>query len=202
VSCRRDLLSDNVHIEICRDGEPVRDGEFGDIVATSLSNRAMPLVRCRIGDSGAISPDPCSCGRPYPVLSQLVARASDMFVAADGRKVHGSQLGSGLQKLLGSTQLGVIRQVLFQQIDPVHWKVLVESGGGFDAPLAARLTELVRDNFGEQCDVEIERVSVVPREPSGKFRYYRPPGLRQSGESTPVIAPDFDRKHEDRLKMV
>ncbi|MGH8239649.1 MAG: phenylacetate--CoA ligase family protein, partial [Steroidobacteraceae bacterium] len=60
------LLSDNAHIEICRDGEPVPDGEFGDIVATSLSNRAMPLVRCRIGDSGAISPDPCSCGRPYP----------------------------------------------------------------------------------------------------------------------------------------
>ena len=62
------LLSDNTHIEICRDGEPVPDGEFGDIVATSLSNRAMPLVRCRIGDSGAISPEPCSCGRPYPVL--------------------------------------------------------------------------------------------------------------------------------------
>jgi phenylacetate-CoA ligase len=196
------LLSDNVHIEICRDGEPVRDGEFGDIVATSLSNRAMPLVRCRIGDSGAISPDPCSCGRPYPVLSQLVARASDVFVAADGRKVHGSQLGAGLQKLLGGTQLGVIRQVLFQQIDPVHWKVLVESGGGFDAPLAARLTELVRDNFGQQCDVEIERVSVVPREPSGKFRYYRPPGLSSSAPSTPVIEADFDRKHEDRLKMV
>jgi phenylacetate-CoA ligase len=196
------LLSDNVHIEICRDGEPVRDGEFGDIVATSLSNRAMPLVRCRIGDSGAISPDPCSCGRPYPVLSQLVGRASDLFMAADGTKVHGSQLGAGLQQLLGSTQLGVIRQVLFQQIDPLHWKVLVESGGGFDAPLAARLTELVRHNFGRQCDVEVERVSVVPREPSGKFRYYRPPGLGNSAPSVPVIEADFDRKHEDRLKMV
>ena len=131
------LLSDNVHIEICRDGEPVPDGEFGDIVATSLSNRAMPLVRCRIGDSGALSPDPCSCGRPYPVLASLVGRASDLFVAADGTKVHGSQLGAGLQKLLGSTQLGIIRQVLFQQIDPLHWKVLVESGGGFDATLAS-----------------------------------------------------------------
>ncbi len=196
------LLSDNVHVEICRDGEPVRDGEFGDIVATSLSNRAMPLVRCRIGDSGAISPDPCSCGRPYPVLSQLVGRASDVFMAADGTKVHGSQLGAGLQKLLGSTQLGVIRQVLFQQIDPLHWKVLVESGGGFDAALAAQLTELVRISFGQQCGVEIERVSVVPREPSGKFRYYGPPGLRNTAPSAPVIAVDFDRKHQDRLKMV
>lgn len=196
------LLSDNVHIEICRDGEPVPDGEFGDIVATSLSNRAMPLVRCRIGDSGALSPDPCSCGRPYPVLASLVGRASDLFVAADGTKVHGSQLGAGLQQLLAGTQLGVIRQVLFQQIDPLHWKVLVESGGGFEEALAVQLTELVRSNFGRECDVEIERVSVVPREPSGKFRYYRPPGPRSGGQPPLTITPDYGRKHEDRLKMV
>lgn len=196
------LLSDNVHIEICRDGEPVPDGEFGDIVATSLSNRAMPLVRCRIGDSGALSPDPCSCGRPYPVLASLVGRAADMFITADGAKVHGSQLGAGLQKLLATTPLGIIRQVLFQQSDPLHWKVLVESGGGFDAALAAQLTELVRTNFGAQCEVEIERVSVVPRETSGKFRYYRPPGQRPGGELPLTIPSDYGRKHEDRLKMV
>lgn len=196
------ILSDNVHIEICRDGEPVPHGEFGDIVATSLSNRAMPLVRCRIGDSGAISPDPCSCGRPYPVLSSLVARAADLFMTADGRKVHGSELGTGLQTLLANTPLGVIRQVLFQQVDPTHWKVLVESGEGFDTPLAGELTELVRTSFGQLCDVEIERVSVVPREASGKFRYYRPPG-RQPGAQAPItIAADYDRKREDRLKMV
>jgi phenylacetate-CoA ligase len=196
------VMSDNVHIEICCDGEPVPDGEFGDIVATSLSNRAMPLVRCRIGDSGALSPDPCSCGRPYPVLSQLVGRAADLFMTADGAKVHGSQLGAGLQKLLGSTPLGVIRQVLFQQIDQLHWKVLVECGSGFDTPLAVQLTELVRSNFGRQCDVEIERVSVVPREASGKFRYYRPPGPLPSIEAPVPVARDYGRKREDRLKMV
>ena len=162
----------------------------------------MPLVRCRIGDSGTISPDPCSCGRPYPVLASLVGRAADLFMTADGTKVHGSQLGAGLQKLLASTPLGVIQQVLFQQIDPLHWKVLVESGGGFDAPLAAQLTELVRTNFGRQCDVEIERVSVVPREASGKFRYYRPPGPGASSQAPVTITPDYSRKHEDRLKMV
>ena len=196
------LLSDNSHIEICRDGEPVPDGEFGDIVATSLSNRAMPLVRCRIGDSGAISPDPCRCGRPYPVLASLVGRAADVFVAADGTKVHGSQLGTGLQQLLATSPLGVIRQVLFQQSDPLHWKVLVESGGGFNEGLARQLTELVRANFGQQCAVEVERVSVVAREPSGKFRYYRPPGSRQPSQVGLALAFDYGRKHEDRLKMV
>jgi hypothetical protein len=130
-----------------------------------------------------------------------VARAADLFMTADGTKVHGSQLGAGLQKLLANTPLGVIGQVLFQQIDPTHWKVLVESANGFDAPLADQLTELVRSNFGRQCAVDIERVSVVPREASGKFRYYRPPGPRPAAQGA-AIAPDFGRKHEDRLKMV
>ena len=116
------LLSDNVHIEICRDGEPVPDGEFGDIVATSLSNRAMPLVRCRIGDSGALSPDPCSCGRPYPVLS--IARRARRRPVRDRGRCEGARFTArrGLQKLLASTPLGIIRQVLFQQSDPLHWK--------------------------------------------------------------------------------
>lgn len=168
------LMTDNSHIEIVRDGVAVPVGEFGEIVATSLSNRAMPLVRCKIGDSGRISPDPCPCGRPYPVLADLVARVADLFITADGRKVHGSALANGLRELLAESPIGAIQQVLFQQVDPLHWKVLVESETGFDAALAARLAGLVRRSFGETCSVQIERVAVVPRETSGKFRYYRP----------------------------
>jgi hypothetical protein len=50
--------------------------------------------------------------------------------------------------------------------------------------------------------VEIERVSVVPREPSGKFRYYRPPGPRSGVQAPIAITADFSRAQEDRLKMV
>jgi phenylacetate-CoA ligase len=168
------ILSDNVHVEICRDGEPVAPGESGDIVVTSLVNRAMPLIRCRIGDSGRVSPDPCPCGRPLPVLQDLVGRAADVFLTADGRQVHGAAFGYALQSLLADAPVGAIRQVLFQQVDTRYWKALVESGDGFDMALAARLTNVVHATFGQECRVEIERTSVVPREPSGKFRYYRP----------------------------
>jgi phenylacetate-CoA ligase len=181
------VMSDNVHIEIFRDGAPAAPGEFGDIIATSMRNRAMPLIRCKIGDTGRLSPEPCVCGRPYPVLAELVGRAADLFVTADGRKVHGYALGRGLQELLSTAPLGAVHQVLFQQIDPLHWKVLVESGNGFDTPLATSLTELVRVNFGNECDVQIERVPVVPRETSGKFRYYRPASARANVSETSMI---------------
>jgi phenylacetate-coenzyme A ligase PaaK-like adenylate-forming protein len=174
------ILSTHVHVEIFRDGSPAAPGEFGDIVATSLSNRAMPLVRCKIGDSGRISPDPCSCGLPYPVLEDLVGRVNDMLLAADGSRVHGSALGAGLRTVLASVPLGAIRQVLFQQVDQQHWRVLVESDSGFAEETTAKLVELVRATCGKVCHVEVERVNLVPREASGKFRYYRPAGPQRS----------------------
>jgi phenylacetate-CoA ligase len=168
------ILTSHVHLEIFRDGAPVPEGEFGDIVATSLSNRAMPLVRCKIGDSGRISPDPCTCGLPYPVLQDLVGRVNDLLLAADGSRVHGSTLGASLRTVLADVPPGSIRQVLFQQIDQLHWTVLVESDSGFADETAAQLAELVRSTCGEQCRVVVKRVNLVPREASGKFRYYRP----------------------------
>jgi phenylacetate-CoA ligase len=181
------LMTDNSFIEIVRDGEPVPIGEFGEIVATSLRNRAMPLVRCRVGDSGRISPEPCSCGLPYPVLSDLVARVADVFVAADGRKVHGSALANGLREVLAHAPAGAIQQVLFQQVDRTRWKILVESQTGFDATIAARLTALVHELFGEACNVQIERVAMVPRERSGKYRYYRSAVQEREPPSSPPL---------------
>src|SRR5690606_10831851 len=72
------VLTTNVHVEIFRDGQPAAPGELGEIVATTLVNRGMPLVRCRIGDLGALSPNPCACGRPQPVLAALQGRAADL----------------------------------------------------------------------------------------------------------------------------
>jgi phenylacetate-CoA ligase len=169
----RHIMADHVRLEIFDGDTPAAPGEFGDIVLTSLFNRAMPLVRCRIGDRGRISPEPCPCGLPHPVLSELVGRAADMFATADGRLTHGSELGRRLQLFLSKAPLGSVGQVLFEQVADGEWKVLVESADGFDESLAAELRGIVHSTFGATCQVGIERVALVPREKSGKYRYYR-----------------------------
>lgn len=169
------VLAENVHVEIFRDDQPVRAGEYGDIVVTSLSNRAMPLVRCKIGDRASLRPSACSCGRPHPVLDSLVGRDADIFVAADGRPVHGSALALTTDSPIAAVLAAKIEQTLFVQLDRCRWRVLVESESGFDDATAASLVAHVRKIFGQECDVEIERVPVVSRESSGKFRYYRMP---------------------------
>lgn len=166
------VFSEHVHIEIFHGDRPAPPGEFGDIIATSLTNRAMPLVRCRIGDHGRLSLDKCSCGLPHPVLTHLVGRSEDVFVAADGRKVHGSALAEGLRPVLARVEPRAVRQVLFEQMNPHTWNVLVESEAGFEDGLAQELGDVVRETFGGTCRVQVKRVNAIPREPSGKFRYY------------------------------
>ncbi len=171
----RHVLTPLVHLEILRDGRPAEPGELGDVVVTSLVNRAMPLVRYRPGDRARLSPEPCRCGRPGPVLAEVLGRAQDLFVTAEGELAHGSALGRGLRPLLAGLPPGAIGQVLFQQVDRTHWRVLLESPNGVGDGVAAGLAEVVRGAFGRDCRVTVERVEHIPREPSGKYRYYRAP---------------------------
>jgi len=168
------VLATNVHLEVFRDGARVPAGEFGELVATTLVNRGMPLVRCRIGDMGRLSPEPCRCGLPQPVLAELQGRAADLVLKTDGTAVHGSVLGKALHRYAGEAPLGQAQKVLFEQLDRRTWKVKIESPKSEDAgALDRQIGNLLRQTFGTDCRAETEVVARIPREASGKFRYYR-----------------------------
>lgn len=168
------VFAEHVEVEILNDGEPAEPGEMGEIVLTCTTNRAMPLIRYRVGDRGRLMPDPCSCGRPHPVLSGIEGRTGDVLVTASGVQVHGTAaLGGLLKKVHAKAPAGAIRQVLFEQQDPRTWTVLVQPGPGFGDLVVAALTEGVRSVFGEGVNVTVKAVAEIPREPSGKFRFYR-----------------------------
>jgi phenylacetate-CoA ligase len=168
------VFAEHVEVEILRDGEPVQAGEMGDIVLTCTTNRTMPLIRYRVGDRGRLLPDPCSCGRPHPVLHGIEGRSGDLLVTSWGTQVHGTAaLGGVLKKVHAKTTAESIQQVLFEQHDLCTWTVLVQPGPGFDDHAAAALVEGVKSVFGSACAVTVKQVPAIPREPSGKFRFYR-----------------------------
>lgn len=72
---------DYVYIEIINPetGEPVPDGETGEIVITTLVKEGAPLLRFRTHDLSRIIPEKCSCGRCYPRLDTIGGRSDDMF---------------------------------------------------------------------------------------------------------------------------
>lgn len=60
--------------------EPKAPGEVGEIVLTTLTRRAMPLIRYRTRDLAAVLPGACPCGRTHQRLSRISGRSDDMFI--------------------------------------------------------------------------------------------------------------------------
>src|SRR5215211_2431051 len=59
-------------VRLIRDGgESVAPGEHGEVVVSSLRNRALVLLNYRLGDWGVLTSEPCACGRSLPVLERL-----------------------------------------------------------------------------------------------------------------------------------
>jgi len=69
------LHDQQLHLEVLDDaGQPVADGEAGEVVATTFGVEAMPLIRYRTGDCAALFRAPCACGRTTPRLGPVVGR--------------------------------------------------------------------------------------------------------------------------------
>ncbi|MCY0900095.1 MAG: AMP-binding protein [Firmicutes bacterium] len=61
-------------------GEPVPDGETGELVFTSLTKEAFPVLRYRTGDIASLDPEPCRCGRTLVRMSRVKGRLDDMLI--------------------------------------------------------------------------------------------------------------------------
>lgn len=143
-------------------GAPVAPGETGSIVVTDLFNYAMPLIRYRIGDVGALRSEPCPCGRGLPMLERVEGRVTDFLVGSDGRLVSGVYVGT---YLIGKCPgLGQV-QVLQERPGELFYKVT-------NPPSDADI-EFVRDTsekmLGANVKVDIEYVESIPRSRSGKL---------------------------------
>lgn len=60
--------------------EPATDGEEGELVLTTLSREAMPLIRFRTRDLTAIFPGECACSRTHKRIARVKGRTDDMFI--------------------------------------------------------------------------------------------------------------------------
>jgi phenylacetate-CoA ligase len=78
-------------------GEPVPDGEVGELVCTSLSNPVWPLIRHRSGDLVRLDTAPCGCGRTHQRF-HLVGRISDQL-EIDGIAVLPGQVWSAIEQV-------------------------------------------------------------------------------------------------------
>jgi phenylacetate-CoA ligase len=81
--------------------EPVRPGEQGELVFTSLTKRAMPVLRYRTRDIASLDLSPCPCGRTGVRMSRIAGRSDDMLVIR-GINVYPSQIEEALLRVEGT----------------------------------------------------------------------------------------------------
>ncbi|MBI1877047.1 MAG: phenylacetate--CoA ligase family protein, partial [Chloroflexi bacterium] len=105
------ILADNNLVEVVDDaGQPAPPGMPGRIIVTNLNNYAMPFIRYEVGDTGALSPNTCSCGRGLPLLDSVEGRTIDVIVAPSGKLIHGAFFNTLLWKLTGLYQFRIIQE--------------------------------------------------------------------------------------------
>ena len=80
--CGMHYWDDYVYFEIVdpKTGEPVPDGEIGELVMTCLCRQGMPILRYRTRDLTRFLPGECSCGRHHRRIDRILGRADDMFI--------------------------------------------------------------------------------------------------------------------------
>ena len=78
-------------------GEPLPDGEKGELIFTSITKKAFPLIRYRTRDICILSHEKCSCGRTHVKMTKPLGRTDDMLIIR-GVNVFPSQIETVLLK--------------------------------------------------------------------------------------------------------
>ena len=97
------IFEDHFYIEIIDPdtGDTLADGEEGELVISTLSKWAMPMIRYRTRDITRIMPEQCACGRTIRRIERISRRSDDMFIIR-GVNVFPSQVEAALLRVEGT----------------------------------------------------------------------------------------------------
>lgn len=153
------------------DGRVSQDDEPAPLLVTSLWNYAMPFIRYRNEDCGALVEGACECGGGFPLMSLNVARTSDNFLLPGGRVVHGEFF---THLMYGSE--GVANFQFHQTAtDRVTLWVVPASSGGREARAEAlrRAVAEVEALAPGLLTVDVRETDSIPLSNAGKHRFTR-----------------------------
>lgn len=155
------------YIEIVDDqGNRVPDGVEGNILVTSLTNYAMPLIRYQIGDRGILAPQSANPGIHEQVFQDLTGRSSDVLWTKNGNFVHGGYLVGLLYHANWVAQIQVVQKAL----DHVVYR-LVKANDAYTQHDLDEIKHNAQMALGSDCRIEFEFVDEIPLTSSGKLRY-------------------------------
>ena len=161
----RDLLIEILDPET---GQPVPEGQYGELVLTTLRRRGMPLVRYRTGDLGRMIAEPCACGCLKPRLDKVEGRLDDS-VRLSGGKVLSMHI---LDELLFALDEVEDFQASYNAVQK-HLTVAVMKKAGYADAVGSRVKNVkaaLTEYFGNCLTVAVIEKEISPYIGSGKRR--------------------------------
>ncbi|MGQ9921829.1 MAG: phenylacetate--CoA ligase family protein [Desulfobacca sp.] len=146
-------------------GAPCDPGVPGELVITTLSTTAFPLIRFRTGDITSLQTTACPCGCPLIRLGPIVGRC-DRIISVGGIKIHPDQVGSAIQEILtGHTpqyrlRLGQDAGLTYLDIEIQMDETLFSDEVKCLEAIGRRLRRYLRENLGIDSRVAlVEKIS-------------------------------------------
>ena len=167
------VWSDFVYLEIINPetGEVLPDGEWGEIVLTTLQKEGAPLIRFRTHDLSRILPGECACGHnEHPRLDTLTGRSDDMM------KIHGVNVfPAQIEEVLKEfPELSSEYQIRISHLDGRDtMRVYVEASGSVDWSKASKaVAGRMKSKIGFTPLVKIVELGFLPRSEKKTKRVY------------------------------
>ena len=141
-------------------------GEAGELVLTTLTKEALPMIRYRTRDITRLSDEPCVCGRTHRRMLRVTGRSDDMLIIR-GVNVYPSQVEA---HLVGFPGLAPHYQIVLTRegpMDAMTVEVELTTPAPADELFLGRMAAEVRDHLkamvGVTCEVVLKAPGEVPR---------------------------------------
>ncbi len=142
-------------------------GEEGRIVVTSLYNKAHPMIRYEIGDTGTLSKN---SSFKKPILKKLTGRTNDVAILSNGKVVPGLTFYYVTKSIIEDA--GSIKEFIIIQTHKDRFKIEYVSDHEFSKVQINKILSAIKIFVGKNLRVDIERKPVLLRNKSGKLKQF------------------------------
>ena len=162
-------------------GDVLPAGQVGELVLTTLTKQAIPLLRYRTGDLCSINYEPCRCGRTHARMSRILGRADDMLIIR-GVNVFPTQIEAALLPLPETSphyRMIITREnrldslSVQSEVTPAFFATIgaeqFRTSAAVQA-LAEQIQIILRDALGLNTTVEMLAPGEAPRSEGGKIK--------------------------------
>jgi len=150
-------------LEVLTESGHIQSEGTGELIATTLLNDAMPLIRYRIGDLGEIRTSSCPCGRASKILKDLHGKVGAVIIN-EGRQAPTAAIAIAFEYLEGVKNAQII------QDEPGKVTVKLVKRKTFNPKSEEFMVWELKKMLGESLSISVDYVAEIPPERNGKYK--------------------------------